>query len=112
MSRRQLTDGIELNAGVTQFLRIHYNLVLRFAVSNKDTNLTRIGSQTHIWFEVVLEDVVQGHPFGNTLSYMLVSYDGIYSNYILLVLLHFSMGKVCCGFMHFLYVYILCAKHY
>lgn len=83
MSRREkLTDGIELNARVTQFLRIHYNLVLRFAIGNKDADLTRIGSHTHVCFEVVLEDVVQGHTFGKTLSYMLVSYDGIYSHYI------------------------------
>lgn len=74
LKRKELTDGIELNARVTQSLRIHYNLVLRFAVCNKDANLTRIGSHTHIWFEVVLEDVVQGHTFGNISSMLAYKY--------------------------------------
>ncbi len=73
--RKELTDGIELNVRVTKSLRIHYNLILRFAVGNKDADFTRIGSHTHIWFEVVLEDVVQGHTFGNRSS-RLVSSDG------------------------------------
>ncbi len=84
MSRRkELTDGIELNAGVTEFLRIHYNLILRFAVGNKDADFTRIGSHTHIWFEVVLKDVVQGHTFGNRSSRLVLS-DG---HHFLLVLI-------------------------
>lgn len=54
-----LTNGIELNALITQVLRVDDDVVLGFAISDQHTDLSRGGPHPHILSEVILEDVVQ-----------------------------------------------------
>lgn len=55
------TDSIELNVFITQVLSSQMNIILRFAVSDQHSNLSRVRSHPNILFEVILENVVQGH---------------------------------------------------
>lgn len=55
----ELTDGIELDALITQVLRVDNDIVLGFAISDQHTDLSRVGSHPNILFEIVLEEVVQ-----------------------------------------------------
>lgn len=54
-----LTDRIELNALITQVLRVGNDVVLGLSVSDQHTNLARLKPHPNILFEIVLEDVVQ-----------------------------------------------------
>lgn len=54
-----LTDSVELNALITQVLRVDNDVVLGFAVSDQHTNLSRVRSHSNVLLEIVLEQVVQ-----------------------------------------------------
>lgn len=56
-----LTDGVQLDAAVSQVLRIEDDFVLGLSISDQDADFAGIWTQPDIGFEVVLKDVVQSH---------------------------------------------------
>lgn len=59
-----LTNGIELNALLTQVLRVDNDIILGFSISDQYTDPFRVRSHANVLFEIVLEDVVQSKTCG------------------------------------------------
>ena len=59
--KRSLTDSVELDAAVSQLLRVEDNFILGLSVSDQDTNSAGLVTHSHVGFEIVLVDVAQSH---------------------------------------------------
>lgn len=57
----KLTDGVELNAAVSQVLRVENNIILGLSVGYQDSDFAGFWAHPNVGSEVVLEDVVKSH---------------------------------------------------
>lgn len=58
---RGLTDGVQLDAVVSEVLGVEDHVVLGLSVSDQNADLASFWTHPHVGFEVVLEDVVKSH---------------------------------------------------
>lgn len=56
-----LTDGVQLNAALSQVLRVENNIILGLSIGYQDSNFARFWTHPNVGSEVVLEDVVKSH---------------------------------------------------